>query len=66
MHRPYLLALSLPLFAGIGYPLRLVVVSGLNDVSQYLNVPGVARVLTGVERGSACPQQSARAWKCGP
>ena len=38
--------LIVPLFAGIGYPLRLVVVSGLNDVSQYLNVPGVARVLT--------------------
>lgn len=38
--------LIVPLFADLGYPLRLVVVSGLSDVSQYLNVPGVARVLT--------------------
>jgi hypothetical protein len=38
--------LIVPLFADIGYPLRVVVVSALNDISQYLAVPGVARVLT--------------------
>lgn len=38
--------LIVPLFSNMGYPLRLVVVSPLNDVSQYLSVPGVARVLT--------------------
>lgn len=38
--------LVVPLFADIGYPVRLVVVSDLRSVSQYLNVPGVARVLT--------------------
>ncbi|MBL8789008.1 MAG: hypothetical protein JNM45_00830 [Rhizobiales bacterium] len=38
--------LIVPLFANMGYPVRLVVVSALSDVSQYLSVPGVARVLT--------------------
>ncbi len=38
--------LVVPLISGIGYPVKLVVVSSLKDVSQYLSVPGVARVLT--------------------
>jgi hypothetical protein len=38
--------LIVPLISGIGYDIKLVVVSGLKDVSQYLTVPGVARVLT--------------------
>lgn len=38
--------LIVPLIAGIGYDVKLVVVSALSDVSQYLTVPGVARVLT--------------------
>ncbi|MFO1034813.1 MAG: hypothetical protein U1E15_12345, partial [Hyphomicrobiales bacterium] len=38
--------LIVPLLSGIGYPVRLVVVSAFNDVAQYLAVPGVARVLT--------------------
>ncbi len=38
--------LIVPLFSNLGYPVQLVVVSDLRDVSQYLSVPGVARVLT--------------------
>ncbi len=38
--------LVVPLMAGIGYPVKLVVVSQFKDVGQYLAVPGVARVLT--------------------
>jgi len=38
--------LIVPLIAGIGYDVKLVVVSSLKDVSQYLTVPGVASVLT--------------------
>lgn len=38
--------LILPLFRTLGYAVKLVVVSALSDVSAYLQVPGVARVLT--------------------
>jgi hypothetical protein len=38
--------LVVPLLSGIGYPVRLVVVSPFSDIGQYLAVPGVARVLT--------------------
>lgn len=38
--------LIVPLLASLGYPLKLVVISSLQNVSQYLAIPGVARVLT--------------------
>lgn len=37
--------LILPLLSAIGYPLKLVVISSLSEVSHYLAIPGVARVL---------------------
>ncbi len=44
--------LILPLFSTLGYSVKLVVVSLLSDVSAYLKVPGVARVLTAPVRAS--------------
>lgn len=38
--------LIVPLLASLGYPVKLVVVSALKRISEYLQVPGVARVLT--------------------
>jgi hypothetical protein len=38
--------LILPVIQSIGYPVKPVVISALNDVSQYLAIPGVARVLS--------------------
>jgi hypothetical protein len=38
--------LILPLFADLGYSFKLIVVSALSEVGDYLKVPGVARVLT--------------------
>jgi hypothetical protein len=38
--------LILPVLQSIGYPVKPVVISTLKDVSQYLAIPGVARVLT--------------------
>lgn len=37
--------LILPLVAGLGYPVKLVVISPFSEISHYLAVPGVARVL---------------------
>ncbi len=38
--------LILPVLQSLGYPVKPVVISPLSDVSHYLSVPGVARVLT--------------------
>lgn len=38
--------LIVPVLASLGYPLKLVVISPLSDVSHYLSIPGVARVLS--------------------
>jgi hypothetical protein len=38
--------LILPVLQSIGYPVKPVVISTLKDISQYLAIPGVARVLT--------------------
>ena len=38
--------LIVPLISDIGYPVKLVVISALTSIGQYLKVPGVARVLT--------------------
>jgi hypothetical protein len=38
--------LILPVLQSIGYPVKPVVISPLKDVSHYLAIPGVARVLT--------------------
>jgi hypothetical protein len=48
--------LILPLFADLGYAVKLVVVTTLSDVGSYLRVPGVARVITAPVRA----QQLAR------
>ncbi len=37
--------LILPLISGLGYPVKLVVISTFSDIGHYLSVPGVARVL---------------------
>jgi hypothetical protein len=37
--------LIMPLVAGLGYPVKLVVISPFSEISHYLAVPGVARVL---------------------
>jgi hypothetical protein len=38
--------LILPVLQSLGYPVKPVVISTLNDVSHYLAIPGVARVLS--------------------
>ena len=38
--------LIVPVLVSLGYPLKLVVISPLSDVSHYLSIPGVARVLS--------------------
>jgi hypothetical protein len=38
--------LILPLITSLGYPLKLVVISPFSEVSHYLAIPGVARVLS--------------------
>ncbi len=48
--------LILPLFADLGYSVKLVVVTTLSDVGSYLRVPGVARVIAAPVRA----QQLAR------
>jgi hypothetical protein len=44
--------LILPLFSALGYQFKLVVITTLSDVSSYLKVPGVARVLAAPVRAS--------------
>lgn len=44
--------LILPLIASLGYQVKLVVISPFSEVSQYLAIPGVARVLSAPLRQS--------------